>query len=534
MLLKDRDSRKPETYSDEISSFQYKQVDPTFTHTNMVPHFKKSPYNVFDQQYDSKLEQLQGDGAVRKLFFKTEQAPLFEPQRMRDPNRNANYEEVYEQRRALAGDNPHLLHQNERPPGTGIFVGRGNDHFYNKRAFGDVDYDPMNNIDEGYEYGRCPTYSFWRPDELTREERTGKTRPTFDVSKQILAGLQPTFHSGLSAIKIRELITPKAYKVPEGMTNVNGLVGTGFKYGGVDGLLWPEFSKKIRDKPMFYNQGNIKDLGGCGVQQTGLPQIKNRKTPLKNNELGLPTLTKQPGHNETAHYDLHDPLLFSSRGQLDRLPKIKNYQFPTIVNTDKQVRNEDDLINRANYSTVNNTLKNYNAKTMPLKQTVKDSLLYHQANEPNFKKFYITPELYDRYSKNPKRVDYLGEPATYATGNFKPGVAPNNLISRDPRKPIYEKTTPGFLSSRGIIVKTDEDLNRIADKKITFSQPGGGGKLITNFNDDSMEIMRMPDNKNVYNVVLGPNKINEQIHKINGGNETRNKFKNEINQRQTF
>jgi hypothetical protein len=572
MLLSERNRIKPEIYSDDISNYQFITPDKNFTHTNMCPHFRGTPNNVFDHQYDAKLEQMQGDGPIRGLFFKTEQEPLFEVQRLRDPNINNVYDKVYDDRKVLYGENPHILHQFERPRGTNIFVGRGIDNFYSKRAFGDIDYEMRPNDSTGketYGYGNCPSYTFWRPEELTREELTGKTRPNYDISKQVLAGSKPTFHGGLNAIKIRELLNQRVFKIPEGMTNINGLVGLKQSHGesniinirnpayqksfkmpegmtninGMVGDSFPvpsKFGKKIKDRAMtseignirnidnnnglypskrvdktgknqiFPTFGNSKEMSKQGEIKQGMPQYKQKKTALHSSNFGLPILLKT-GSERGSSYQVHEPLLFNNTGSINKTEKIMNINLPNIM-SDRSQNREFDMMEIAGLagSKIDLTRQIFDPKKYELETTRKDYLLHVPNTQIDFSKIYSTPELYNPQTQAPKRVEYPNVDINHKIGDKKIGIVPSNIIFKDNRKAVREIINPGYMKTEGIAIERDPLLNRYANKKLAFSQCGGGGKLIQEFDNNTSQYVTMPDKKTIIIGNIGQKKIEQK------------------------
>jgi hypothetical protein len=560
MLLNERNKRREIKYSDNVKNYQFEvPKDKDFTHTNMTPHFRGTPNMVFDHQYDAKLEQMQGDGQVRSMFFKTEQEPLFENHHLRDPNRNSEYDNFINSKKAILGDYPHLLHQNERPPGTHIYVGKGLDPFYNDRAFGDLSYELLPRGKDGkisYGYGNCPSYTFWRPDALTYEELTGKTKPNYDITKQVFAGVRPTFHGGLNAVNIRELLNERSFNTSEGMANINGLTGMAMP-------IRSKQAKKKRDRVMTSEIGNtnclktmdanpnikvnkvgknnifpvmfsMRELSRKGTLKSGLPRLVIKKTPLYPSNLGLPTLIKK-GPNRNSMYTMHDPLLFPSKQYLNKTTKINNQNLPNILSDKSQIKDYDfrTIANMAG-SNVEFIRQKYDPEHIELKLTNKDTLLHIPNTNIDMGKFFYNPELYNPQTQTPKRTDYPMSEITDSnvTGDKMPGIVPGDIILKDARKPMNEFILPGFSRTKGMIIHTDPSLNRFANKKFAISNIGNGGKLISEFSDGTKQYITMPNNKIIVSGTIGQ-KRREQIGIMNEqiGTNTRSTKKNEINSR---
>ena len=191
-----------------IDSFEFEQPNREFTHLNQTPFFKSTSTQPLDHEFDKYYELYVGEGEIKRGFFKTEQQPLFEPRKDHQPNLNNEYEHIYDQREIYERTDPNNWHNFERPQGTRMFVGRGIDPAFRKDEF-----DP----DAEYGYESCPSYDWWRVQELDYEERNNKTRPNFDVTKQVLAGSRPIGHAGLNRFMLTDVKNPRAYSVQDDM-----------------------------------------------------------------------------------------------------------------------------------------------------------------------------------------------------------------------------------------------------------------------------------------------------------------------------
>ena len=70
------------------TSFQPQFPKDNFTHLNMVAHQRSESTHPLDHEFDQQYELLEGEGEVKRGFFKTEQEVLFAPRRDRQINQN--------------------------------------------------------------------------------------------------------------------------------------------------------------------------------------------------------------------------------------------------------------------------------------------------------------------------------------------------------------------------------------------------------------------------------------------------------------
>lgn len=190
---------------------QFNQIPNGFTHLNQIPFFRNSPNSVHVDDYDPRFEAYEGEGEVKRFMFKSEQAPLFAPVKMTTGNTNDVWNQVYENREVLSRVSPSTLHKFERPPGTRVIVGQGVDPMYSNNAFYDKDVDD----DTQHTYEWCPSYTWWRPEELTYEELRGKTKPVMDITGNIPVGCRPIFHVGENQFKVSPKKMETFYVPPE-------------------------------------------------------------------------------------------------------------------------------------------------------------------------------------------------------------------------------------------------------------------------------------------------------------------------------
>ena len=405
----------PEPGNQEFNTnFEFEQPNREFTHNNQVPYFTSTSTQPLDHEFDKYYELYVGEGEIKRGFFKTEQQPLFEPRKDHQPNYNNEYEHIYDQREIYERTDPNNWHNFERPKGTRIFVGQGVDPAFRKDVF-----DP----DAEYSYESCPSYDWYRVQELDYEERNNKTRPNFDVTKQVSAGSRPIGHSGLNRFMLSDVKNPRTFSVQDDM-----LMITDGKYQKDRSR--PEVDYRNPTNRTDYSHKNYQaplGSGPSGNNTNGIVFPKFRQTHRQTGDIngGNGNLT---GANRGTNYDRENPLkqnnIRSQREGFQRNGRSGNFapevDFPSLpIDSDGLTIRQRTLIKE-------NNMRMHAAGLSKL-----DNMPRGYYNDPNHvPKFTKRGDLINRDQH--QQLDGLREKQYYDNPSFVPDPTKKDYFIRHP------------------------------------------------------------------------------------------------------
>jgi hypothetical protein len=378
-------------------SFQFEQPPKDFTHLNMTPFFKGTPNHVFSNQWNTLYELYQGEGDVKRDFFRKETEPLFAPKKERQPNYNNEYEHIYDQREVYERVNPETMHNFERPKGTRIFTGIGVDPYYRKDK----------PTDDEYSYESCPSYDWYRIPVQDLEERRNKTRPNFNVTKQVFSGARPIHHQNLNMFMQNKIKNETFYKnTPEQYLNTTGAIQ---KNNIVpDAALKKTPNRNAYTKSSYYAPPSAENYGET---KRGVTRNTHRKTgdlpSRRGNVQSSINLPKLAGKNNIRNSTLikEHNILQNKRTTINNLPDGSYVKNPKDL--PRNTKRQDYLANKHAgqfYATVDGTyVKNY--KDLPKNTKRQDYLANKHAGQINMP--HEKGIIRNANAKNTKREQYV-------------------------------------------------------------------------------------------------------------------------------
>lgn len=412
-------------------SFQFEQPPPHFTHLNMVPFFKGSADHVYDNQWNTLYEIYEGEGDVKRGFFKEETEPLFAPKKERQPNFNNEYEHVYDQREIYERVNPERMHNFERPAGTRIFTSRGVDPSFRKDTYDGND---------DYAYEACPSYDWYRIPVQDLEERRNKTRPKFDVTQQVFSGVRPIHHQNLNMFMSNKARNERFYQTdPTQLLYTDGACKRN--------TILPDASCKRSPFRNKYTKSTYQAPPSAetfGEAQRGLPRQTTRmsgdlpaRTGNVNSDIALPKL---PGKN-----NIHDTTLIKEQNIINqginevRLNRLLDGPYVSDPrNIPRHTKKEDILHNKYNgtINTGNDAPRYVDPHDLP-RHTKKEDVVHNRyngtINTGNEASRYIDPNDRPRHTRK-EDIIYNNHNGIINTGNEASRYRDPNDTPRHTRK----------------------------------------------------------------------------------------------------
>ena len=367
----------PETGDNEFGvSFEFDQPDRDFTHLNQVPYYHGASSQPLDHEFDKYFELYNGEGEIKRGFFKTEQEVLFAPKKDRQPNHNNEYEHIYDQREIYGRVDPQNWHNFERPKGTRQFVGQGVDPVFRVDTF---------DQNKPYGYEKCPSYDWYRVPELSYEEYTNKTRPNFNVTKQVSSGVRPIFHTGSNMYMLTDLKNPTAYQYSDDMLLVTDgkykqgksipdmkmrdetnrseyekniyqqPIGCGTAGDNIKNIIFPKFRKSNR----ILIEGSSGNIIGADAGISGFDRdMAHKKSYLKSIREGLQNNNR--GANPTSEYNFPTLPITSANMNDKNYMKYREHDLQNLAQTTRA----DGLMNKMYYSDPSQVPKQTNKETI--------------------------------------------------------------------------------------------------------------------------------------------------------------------------